>query len=61
MLTPEQKQDNKLRRMFEREFRNYNYDFTLAIWDGHKQYIDFIVENTFTAYAFGYRKGAKKC
>jgi hypothetical protein len=60
MLTPEQKQDNKLRRMFEREFRNYNYDFTLALWDGRKQYIDFIVETTFTAYAFGYRKGAKK-
>ena len=52
-LTAEQKEDRKLRRMFEREFRNYKLDFTRCA----DSYISDATELCYTSYKFGYLKG----
>jgi hypothetical protein len=52
-LTAEQKEDRKLRRMFEREFRNYQLDFRLH----GDSYSTYATELCYTGYKFGYLKG----
>jgi hypothetical protein len=54
-LTPEQKEDRKLRRMFEREFRNYQLDFRLT--ENGDSYTQYTAELCYTGYKFGYLKG----
>jgi hypothetical protein len=54
-LTPEQKEDRKLRRMFEREFHNYQLDFRLC--ESRDSYVQYATELCYTGYKFGYLKG----
>jgi hypothetical protein len=56
-LTAEQKEDRKLRRMFEREFRNYLLDFTRH--ENHDSYATYTTELCYTGYKFGYTKGKR--
>jgi hypothetical protein len=50
------KEDNRIRRMFEREFRNYQFDFAKNEIGGYAHYD---VELCYTGYKFGYNKGKR--
>jgi hypothetical protein len=56
-LTPEQKEDRKLRRMFEREFKGFKMDFDRYA-DGDS-YMQYATELCYTSYTFGYLKGKR--
>jgi hypothetical protein len=56
-LTAEQKEDRKLRRMFEREFRSFKLDFTRYA-DGDS-YVTYATELCYIGYSLGYTKGKR--
>lgn len=60
-LTESEKLENKLRRMFEREFVNYNLQFAQLNKRQHGtvQYVVTQTELMFLAYQAGYHKGKK--
>jgi hypothetical protein len=61
-LTNDQKLDNKLRRKFENEFRNYAFNFSRfnpVTNNGDSSYLFPEMELHFTCFKFGYLYGRK--